>query len=54
MTTRVKSAWNRQVLQAFVDCGAPDDILVTAKPHLGTDLLRRVLIEFRKKLQAAG
>jgi uncharacterized FAD-dependent dehydrogenase len=54
LTTRIKSPWNRLVLQSFVDCGAPDDILVEAKPHLGTDVLRRILINFRKSLQAAG
>ena len=54
LTTRVNSPWNRLVLQTFVDCGAPDEILVAAKPHLGTDVLRRVLLNFRTSLQKAG
>ncbi len=53
LTTRVNSPWNRLVLQTFVDCGAPAEILVAAKPHLGTDVLRRILINFRKALQEA-
>ena len=44
----------RTVLQTLVACGAPEDIAVSAKPHIGTDLLRGVLLEARKKLTALG
>ena len=54
LTTRVKSASNRLVLQTFVECDAPADILFEAKPHLGTDVLQRVLKNFRKRLLDAG
>ncbi|ABA89255.1 FAD-dependent oxidoreductase, putative [Syntrophotalea carbinolica DSM 2380] len=54
LTTRVKHPWHRQVLQTLVDCGAPEDILVDAKPHVGTDRLRLVLIRFRQKLRDLG
>ncbi len=54
LTTRVNSPWNRLVLQTLVECGAPDEILTEAKPHLGTDVLRRMLIGFRQRLQQAG
>ena len=54
LTTRVNSPWNRLVLQTFVSCGAPADILFEAKPHLGTDMLRRIMGNFREMLKDAG
>jgi uncharacterized FAD-dependent dehydrogenase len=54
LTTRVNHPWTRLVLQTLVDCGAPAEILVQAKPHVGTDCLRRVLLNFRTALQRAG
>ena len=54
LTTRINSPWNRLVLQTFVDCGAPAAILFEAKPHLGTDVLRHVLKNFRQTLVDAG
>ncbi len=54
LTTRVNHPWSRLVLQALVDCGAPTDILVQAKPHVGTDCLRQVLINFRSTLRRSG
>lgn len=44
----------RHVLQAFVDAGAPADILVDAKPHIGTDHLPATVRGLRKAIQAAG
>lgn len=54
LTTRVRHPWHRQVLQMLVDCGAPESILVDAKPHVGTDRLRLVLIRFRQMLLDMG
>ncbi len=54
LTTRVNSPWNHLVLQTFVDCGAPPAILYEAKPHLGTDVLRKVLVNLRQLLLDAG
>lgn len=54
LTTRVNHPWTRMVLQTLVDFGAPEDILVQAKPHVGTDRLRLVLINFRRTLQSLG
>ena len=44
----------RTVLQTLVTCGAPEDILIAAKPHIGTDLLRGVLADMRRRLVALG
>jgi len=54
LTTRIKHPWHRQVLQTLVDCGAPQSILADAKPHVGTDRLRLVLIRFRQMLVELG
>jgi len=44
------SAWHR----LLVRCGAQDDILVDAQPHIGTDRLRVVVPELRARILAAG
>ena len=42
------------VLQTFYECGAPEEILYDAKPHIGTDILPEVVKNLRKKLIDAG
>jgi uncharacterized FAD-dependent dehydrogenase len=54
LTTRVNHPWTRLVLQHLVDFGAPEEILIQAKPHVGTDRLRQVLINFRLELLRLG
>lgn len=54
LTTRVNSIWHRIVLETLVECGAPTSILVEAKPHLGTDTLKVVLVNFRQMLLDSG
>ncbi|WP_298038516.1 FAD-dependent protein [uncultured Desulfuromonas sp.] len=54
LTTRLNHPWIRLVLQTLVGFGAPEEILVQAKPHVGTDRLRLVLINFRKALLRKG
>ncbi len=44
----------RTVLQTLVACGAPEDIAVSARPHIGTDLLRGVLATLRARFTALG
>lgn len=53
LTTRIgrNSGAVRTVLQAFVDFGAPPEILVSGKPHLGTDRMVRILQGFRTRLR---
>jgi len=54
LTTRIKHPLSRYVLQTLVDFGAPEDIMWLAKPHVGTDRLRKVLVNFRYELQRLG
>lgn len=42
------------VLQTLFTCGAPEDILLAQKPHIGTDELRNVLRSARQRLIALG
>ena len=44
----------RQVMQAFVDAGAPVEILYMAHPHIGTFKLVRVVEAMREKIVALG
>lgn len=41
-------------METFVAAGAPEDILWQHKPHVGTDLLRQVVTNLRKEIQALG
>lgn len=54
LTTRVKHPLTRRILHTLVSFGAPEQILTQAKPHVGTDRLRQVLIRFRRELQRLG
>ena len=44
----------KKVFETFVECGAPSDILYKAKPHIGTDKLRNVIINLRNKIISNG
>ncbi len=54
LTTRINHPGIRHVLETLVACGAPERILTDAKPHLGTDRLREVLVGIRQRLTRAG
>lgn len=42
------------VLRTFVEFGAQEEILVNAKPHMGTDVLKNVIKNIRKEIIALG
>ena len=52
--TGIKDGLIRQVLSEFRDAGAGDDIMYLAKPHIGTDVLRTVIVNMRKKIEMLG
>jgi uncharacterized FAD-dependent dehydrogenase len=54
LTTRLNHPLTSEVLRTLVTCGAPAEILIQAKPHIGSDRLRLVLIRLRQKLLALG
>lgn len=54
LTTRSKDLRVHKVLEELVRFGAPADILYTAHPHIGTDLLRDIVKQLRKEIIALG
>lgn len=54
LNTGVKSPFSRFVLEEFVKHGAPQDILIDAKPHIGSDFLPKIMTSFRKELLSLG
>lgn len=56
LNTLIKDKNNRmkKVFETFVECGAPEDILYSYKPHIGTDKLRNVIINMRNKIVSMG
>ena len=54
LNTGTKDVRHRFILEQLVACGAPEDILIDAKPHVGTDYLHIVLKRLRKELLDAG
>lgn len=44
----------RKVLEIFVAFGAPEEILYLNKPHIGTDILSKVIYNMRKKMEELG
>lgn len=49
-----KAFRNKKVLEIFVQAGAPKEILILNKPHIGTDLLREVVKNLRNKIIEMG
>ena len=54
LTTGIKDARCRQVLMELVAHGAPEDILILAHPHVGTDRLPGVVRSIREEITALG
>ena len=54
LTSRSKDARGEAVLEALVRFGAPPEITVDAKPHIGTDRLRSTVSAMRKEIERLG
>ena len=54
LNTGTKDLRHRYIMEQLVACGAPEDILWDAKPHVGTDMLHSALKNMRKELTALG
>ena len=44
----------KKVFEIFVENGAPEEIMYLNKPHIGTDILRKVIINMRNKIISMG
>ncbi len=54
LTCRIGDALIDSVLQDFVKHGAPEDILYSALPHVGTDILKGVVKSIREEIVSLG
>lgn len=54
LNTGIKSKYLRFILKTFVENGAPEEILIDAKPHIGTDNLKKVVKNIRNKIIELG
>ena len=54
LTCRTGDALIDSVLEDFVRHGAPDDILYSALPHIGTDILKNVVKSIREEIISLG
>lgn len=54
LNTGIKDVRCRAVLEDFVRFGAPEDILINAKPHIGTDILPAVVKRLREEIISLG
>ena len=54
LTTRINDRRCEKVLEEFFKSGANEDILYLAKPHIGSDVLKRVTVEMRRRIEELG
>ncbi len=54
LTTRINDRRCTKVIEEFYSSGAPEEILYKAKPHIGTDVLKKVVVNIRKKIIQLG
>ena len=54
LTTGTKSVYSQWILEQFVEAGASPGILYLQKPHIGTDVLRTVVVNIRRKIESLG
>lgn len=54
LTTGTRDGRIAEVRRIFVEAGAPGDIIYSAKPHIGTDILREVVRNIRHMIESLG
>ena len=54
LTTRIGDSLCRNVLESFCELGAPSNILWQAKPHIGTDVLQKIVCNFDQRITEYG
>lgn len=54
LNTQKNNSYTNYIKQILVEFGAPNEILYLAKPHLGTDNLKKIIINIRKFLLKNG
>lgn len=54
LNSRIGDPLQRVVLKTFVKFGAQEEILYSAKPHIGTDILKNVVKNMRREIERLG
>ncbi len=54
LNTGTRDVRQRKVLEEMTLAGAPKEILYKAKPHVGTDILCKMVVNIRKKIVSMG
>ncbi len=54
LNTGTKDSRQNKVIEEFILCGAPEEIAINGKPHIGTDKLIDVVKNLRKKIIEFG
>lgn len=54
LTTQIRDPRVRKVLEEFVAAGGAPELLYKQKPHIGTDILRKIVLNVRKKIIENG
>ena len=54
LMSNVSNAYTKRVINEFVLCGAPKEILYVGNPHIGSDNLKTVVKNMRNKIIANG
>ncbi|MEL7610007.1 MAG: FAD-dependent protein [Bacillota bacterium] len=54
LTTRIKDPRAHEIIRTLIEFGAPESIGILAKPHIGTDRLRVVVANMRRRIESLG
>ena len=54
LTTRIKDPRIHEVIDMLLSAGAPEEIAYLSKPHVGTDLLKEVVVKIRERIKEQG
>lgn len=54
LNTGTHSPYIRKILSEYVNFGADKNVLIDAKPHIGTDVLKKVAVNLRHEVQRLG
>lgn len=54
LNTGISGSLSKEVLEVFARFGAGEEIVYTAKPHIGTDVLRDVIANMRNEIISLG
>ncbi len=54
LTTLIRDTRCRRVMEELVSLGAPPEIMYSYRPHVGTDILKKVVTRLRQKIEHLG